>query len=113
MWRQKDSQPRKGSNPTIERESDIKILCGESGETLKRGHEGQLPSIGEDDKTLYGNGSVTTNRDTDSPSTPLRDQQNCVHTPRFGGPTTFTLKEGLRTLGRDNIDCVPTFNPNR
>lgn len=99
----------KGTNPTPEESNYIKTLCSESDDSLKRAHDKQLPSTGEDDMTLYEDCNFTHNTDKNSHSALKGAQQNSVHTPRYGGPTNLTCKRGLKNLERDNIKCVPTF----
>lgn len=101
------------TSPTPGGDNGIRNPRGESDESLKRGHDKHLPPFGEDDNTPHGNGDITLNRDTNSHSVSIEEQQNNVHTPCYSGPMTSILKGGMQNHLRSNIECLLTFIPDR
>lgn len=80
--------------------------------TLKRGHDIHFPLIAEDGKTTYGARNITPNREKDSRSYPIGEQGTTVPTLQYGGAMTLNPKERfLKTIKRNNIECVSTFKP--
>lgn len=99
--------------PTSQEDNDIKTHCEGGKETLKRGRDAHLPSIGENHKTSNADGKITLHRGEDRHWLPIGDRQNSVRTSRYGRPTTSTPKGGVKTLRRDNIERVLTFIANQ
>lgn len=98
-----------GTISTPEGNIDMNSISRGRHKTLERGHDLHLPPIGGGDKTSYGDGNITPNKENDSRSTPIAYQQNSVRIPRYDGPTSLTRKGDLKTVKRDNTECVSTF----